>query len=156
MEDDEFISLLCHPKKIATIPKNDIDSYSNKILRVVDNGNWKLFLDDFWFKLYHETRNNKRFESLVLQYDLFYFAIGDASADYVFAYYMNGKCIRKVSVRDEWDHGVIAINEGVPLPVEIPLLTSSHEMVAKMILDVANYFGIDTKIEEMKYYRWED
>lgn len=151
---ETFITELCSPLSIVTEQHSDLINTDIDTLQVVKNGEWTLFLDDLSFTLYSKIWLNNRLEALLKEYDVFYFLLGDAFDDYTFAYYKNGIKVRKVDVQDNWDHGILRINDGESTPVEIPLVTSDSKKVSKMIWDVAAYYGIDTSLDNVKCYRW--
>lgn len=151
---ETFVTDLCSPLSIAKGQQSDLFDTDIDTLQVVENGEWTLFLDDLSFTLYSNVWLDSHLDTLVKEYDVFYFLLGDAFDDYTFAYYRNGTKVRKVDVQDNWDHGILRLNDGEPTPVEIPLVTSDSVKVSKMIWDVAAYYGIDTSMDNAKYYRW--
>jgi hypothetical protein len=114
---------------------------------LADGGGWTVLADDWYYTLWHMPETRPTIASLGASWDVFAGSVGDSDRSFDFAYYQDGRLVRRYVVEDpHYRGGVVIADEGEPLPGEAEALREADEW--QKVLGVARAIGVPTAYNE--------
>ena len=139
---------------------------------IAQDDEWLHIIDPVYY-LYYVPNIRKQMAKLGREYDIFYYALGDADYAHDFTYYKNGVKARDFVIQDNWGQGktIITTNQGAPFLTELLYTTNAMRRTSFLarvtrflkikvdeftyVLKIAKEIGIDTHYNNLKMQAYE-